>query len=179
MNKLSSSSLIMLFSIIIIAFSISSCQKSTLADLQPETTSAATELNSPTPAIPNFNLEVVLRGEGNAFGLVKFRQNNDIDKIVTLETWVRDLKPNHEYKLQRAVDTNLDGNCTSTAWLTLGKGLVTQSIFTDENGTGREDLFRNLSAAASGTTFDIHFQIIDAENSAAVLTSDCYQFTVR
>ena len=111
--------------------------------------------------------------------MVKFRQDNDIAKIVDLGVWVRDLKPNHEYKLQRAVDTNLDGNCTGTAWLTLGKGLTPQSIFTDETGTGREQLFRNLSAVPSGATFDIHFQIIDAENSSVVLTSDCYQFTVR
>ena len=168
---------------IIIVFTISSCQKSNVE--VPKTFSLETAnnnsniSNSPTPANPHFNLEVILRGEGKAFGLVKFRQDNDVDKIVTLDTWVRDLQPNHEYKLQRAVDTNLDGNCTGTAWLTLGKGLVPQSIFTDETGTGREDLFRNLSAVPSGTTFDIHFQIIDAVNASVVLSSDCYQFTVR
>jgi len=179
MNKLNLRSLITLFSVTMIIFSISGCQKSIVADSQPETTSAATELNSPTPANPHFNLEVILRGEGNAFGLVKFRQDNNVDKIVALDTWIRDLKPNHEYQLQRAVDTDLDGNCTGTAWLTLGKGLVPQSIFTDGTGTGREELFRNLSLVPSGATFDIHFQIIDTENSAVVLTSGCYQFTVR
>jgi hypothetical protein len=34
----------------------------------------------------HFNLEVVLRGDG--FSLVKFRQPNDADKIVYLDTWV-------------------------------------------------------------------------------------------
>lgn len=172
---------ITLFSIFVIAYTISSCQKSNIepaAGLNQEVTSAAVN-NAPTPANPNFNLEVILHNEEQGFGNVKFRQDNDIDKIVTLDTWVRNLKPNHEYKLQRAVDTNLDGNCTGTAWLTLGKGLTAQSIFTDETGTGREQLFRNLSAFASGMTFDIHFQVIDAENSAVVLTSDCYQFTIR
>src|SRR5437660_3918851 len=72
------------------------------------------------PETPNFNLEVVLRGDG--FGLVKFRQPNDADKIVYLDTWVRDLAPNTSYLLQRAVDTNVDDDCTSTGWLTLGKG---------------------------------------------------------
>jgi hypothetical protein len=50
---------------------------------------------------------------------------------------------------------------------------------TDEKGTGREDLWRDVSALATGATFDIHFQIIDALTSAVVLTSDCYQYTVR
>ncbi|MEP6616850.1 MAG: hypothetical protein ABJA57_09740 [Ginsengibacter sp.] len=160
---------------------ISSCQKNMdplSASLEQATLNAPVD-KAPTPATPNFNLEVILKGPGDAFGLVKFRQNNDLAKIVTLDVWVRNLEPNHEYKLQRAVDANVNGDCTSTAWLTLGKGLVPQSIFTDENGTGREQLSRNLSAVASGTPFDIHFQVIDAVTSAVVLTSNCYQFTVR
>src|SRR5438445_12337003 len=72
------------------------------------------------PETPYFNLEVVLRGEG--FGLIKFRQPNDNAFIVYLDVWVRDLAPNTSYLLQRAVDTNVDDNCTSTAWLTLGRG---------------------------------------------------------
>src|SRR5438046_3993479 len=64
------------------------------------------------PETPHFNLEVVLRGEG--FGLVKFRQPNDADRTVYLDTWVRDLAPNKSYRLERAVDTNVDGNCTGT-----------------------------------------------------------------
>ncbi|HKB42751.1 MAG TPA: hypothetical protein VKC90_00090 [Chitinophagaceae bacterium] len=181
MKKIFYHSTIGLFSIVMITYTISSCQKSVIepaSNLNQEIASATND-NAPTPAQPNFNLEVILRNEADGFGHVKFRQDNDIDKIVMLDTWVRNLKPNHEYKLQRAVDTNLDGNCTGTAWLTLGKGLVAQSIFTDESGTGSEQLFRNLSAFASGMTFDIHFQIIDAETSAVVLTSDCYQFTIR
>src|SRR5947208_2376203 len=59
------------------------------------------------PEAPNFNLEVILRPPsegGNGFGHVKFRQPNDGDKIVYLDTWVRDLAPQHSYVLQRAVD---------------------------------------------------------------------------
>ena len=162
--------------IIMIAFSVSSCKKTALTPDPEQNNSSA---NAKDRAIPNFNLEVILRGNGKAFGLVKFRQDIDPTRIVTLDTWVRDLQPNHAYKLQRAVDTNLDGNCTSTNWLTLGKGPVPQSIVTDETGTGREDLWRNLSAFPSGTKFDIHFRVIDAVSSAVVLTSDCYQFTIR
>lgn len=128
------------------------------------------------PETPNFNLEVILRGDG--FGHVEFRQRNDASRIVDLGVWVRDLAPNHQYQLQRAVDQTLDGVCTSTSWLTLGKGLVAQTIETDDKGTGREALFRDLSAFQAGTTFDIHFQVIDASTHVVVLTSDCYQFTV-
>jgi hypothetical protein len=134
------------------------------------------------PETPPFNIEVILRdvGGGTGFGHVKFRQPNDSAKIVYLDTWVRDLMPNHAYKLQRAVDTTLDGNCprVETDWLTLGRGLMPQAITTDEQGTGREDLFRDLGAAPVGRQFDIDFRVIDAATSASVLESGCYRFTV-
>jgi hypothetical protein len=132
------------------------------------------------PETPPFNLEVIVRdvAGGPGFGHVKFRQPNDADKIIYLETWVRGLAPNHGYLLQRAADTNLDGTCTSAAWLTLGKGLVAQAITTDERGTGRELLFRDVAAIATGTQFDIHFRLIDAGTSVPVLASDCYRYTV-
>ena len=128
------------------------------------------------PETPNFNLEVVLRGEG--FGLVKFRQPNDGAFIINLDVWLRDLAPNTSYLLQRAVDPVVDDNCTSNAWLTLGKGAVAQSITTDENGTGRESLFRNVAAFPPGTEFDIHFRVIEQATGIVVLTSQCYQFTI-
>jgi hypothetical protein len=128
------------------------------------------------PETPNFNLEVILRGDG--FGHVKFRQPNDDEKIVYLDTWVRGLAANRSYRLQRAVDTTIDDNCTSSDWLTLGKGAVPQSIDTDDRGTGTAELFRSLAAAPVGATFDIHFRVIDAITSAVVLESACYQFTV-
>lgn len=134
------------------------------------------------PATPNFNLQVLLRPtEGAAdsgFGLVKFRQPKDAKTIVYLDVWVRDLAPNHSYSLQRAVDTNVNDDCTGTSWLTLGRGLVPQAITTDETGTGRADLFRSLASIPLGTPFDIHFRIIDAVTSAVVLESACYQYRV-
>ncbi len=134
------------------------------------------------PETPNFNLEVVLRpaagGPDNGFGLVKFRQPNDANKIVLLDVWVRDLLPNHGYRLQRAVDTNVDDQCTGTNWLTLGQGLAPAAIATDDRGTGRAALFRDLAAVPTGVEFDIHFRVIDEATSAVVLASGCYQFTV-
>ena len=134
------------------------------------------------PATPNFNLEVVLRPVAGApdagFGLVKFRQPNDADKIVYLDVWVRDLAANRSYNLQRATDTNVNDACAGTNWLTLGQGLVPAAITTDEKGTGRADLFRNLSTIPLGTQFDIQFRVIDAVTSAVVLESACYQYTV-
>jgi hypothetical protein len=115
---------------------------------------------------------------GRGFGHVKFRQPNDDNLTVHLDTWVRDLAPNTSYLLQRAADAIPDDDCTSTAWLTLGKGSQPQSITTDATGTGREDLFRNLAAFPVGSEFDIHFRVIEEETGAVVLTSKCYQFTI-
>jgi hypothetical protein len=144
------------------------------------TTACTGDPSAPTPSesaslSPNQNLEVILRGDG--FGLVKFRQPKDEEAIVYLDTWVRDLAPNTSYQLQRAVDTSIDDLCTGTGWLTLGRGSVPQTITTDDRGTGREALFRNLTSPP-GSAFEIHFRVIDATTQAVVLESSCYQFEV-
>jgi hypothetical protein len=129
---------------------------------------------------PPFNLEAILRGDG--FGLVKFRQERDsTHNIVNLDVWVRDLLANASYSLQRATDTALDGVCTGTNWLTLGEGSTPHPIVTDDTGTARAALCRDLSAVAPGTTFDIHFRVIENGTSPAhvALQSDCYRFVVR
>ena len=130
---------------------------------------------------PCYNLNVLLKDKGYEFGFIKFRQDPDAAKIISLDTWVHHLAPNHEYKLQRAVDpiNEVDGNCTSTSWLTLGSGLDPLSIITDAKGAGHAALWRDVTAIANGSSFDIHFQVIDAVSSAVVLTSGCYQYTVR
>jgi len=170
--------------------SVSSSGQKPLAAANAKDLNTSNEKSKDLPKV-HYNLDVILRGtddenngeddnhqrEGD--GHIKFRQNPDAAKIVTLDVWVHGLLPNHLYLLQRAVDTNLDGNCTSTSWLTLGKGLTPQSILTDDEGKGREDLWRDVSSVPSGSTFDIHFQIVDQDNLAVVLTSDCYQYTVR
>ncbi len=127
----------------------------------------------------NYNLEVVLRGEGNSSGHIHFRQDADAAKVITLDIKVHHLQPKHMYLLQRAVDTNLDGNCTSTSWLTLGYGLQPHAILTDDKGNGEDLLWRDVSSIASDATFDIHFQVVDAVTLEVVLSSDCYQYTVR
>jgi len=130
------------------------------------------------PETPPFNLQVVLRGADHGFGLVKFRQPNDADKIVYLDVWVRDLTPNSGYRLQRAVDPTPDDDCTSQAWLTLGKGLTPELISTDDQGTGRAELYRDLATIPTGMPFDIHFRVIEDGTGAVALTSECYQFVV-
>jgi hypothetical protein len=137
--------------------------------------------SSSGPATPPFNDEIILRdvtGLGG-FGHVKFRQPQDEDRIVYLDTWVRDLQPNTNYQLQRATDANVNDDCTGTNWLTLGIGTIPQSITTDWRGTGRADLSRNLSTTPIGSTFDIHFRVIEQASHSVVLESDCYQFVVR
>jgi hypothetical protein len=149
----------------------------------------ACDKNAPDDGVntaPYYNLDVTLlpvnakAGFGeNGAGFIKFRQDPDTARIITLETWVFHLQPNHSYLLQRAVDPITSSTCTSTVWLTLGKGLVPQDIQTDAKGNGHEDLFRNVTAATRGSQFRIHFQIIDATTLETVLTSDCTQYTVR
>jgi len=130
------------------------------------------------PETPPFNNEIILRdvSGGNRFGHVKFRQPNDDNLTIHLDTWVRDLAPNASYRLQRAVDTNIDDDCTGTSWLTLGMGATPQAIVTDDRGTGGAALFRTLTSPL-GSEFDIHFRVIDAAG-AVVLESACYQFVV-
>jgi hypothetical protein len=145
---------------------------------------------------PPYDLNVTLRGACNTIesegennedggdcpvGHLKFRQDPDPAKIIDLDVKVHNLLPNHEYLFQRAVDpiNVVDGNCTSVGWLTLGKGLTPQSIFTNNDGTGSEELWRDVTAIPSGSKFDIHFQVIDAVTKVVVLTGDCYQYQVR
>jgi len=129
---------------------------------------------------PHYNLNVFLQsGEKWSFGFLRFRQYENETQLIHLDTWVHDLEPNTNYLLQRAVDTMLDGNCTGTAWLTLGKGLEAQAITTDNHGNGRAELFRSVATIPVGTTFDIHFQIIKESTLEVVLASDCYEYTVR
>jgi hypothetical protein len=127
----------------------------------------------------NYNLDVILLGPGKGFGYVKFRQNKNEPQMIHLDTWVLGLQPNARYQLQRAVDTVLDGNCTSSAWLTLGKGLDPQSIITNNWGSGSAELFRSVAAIPVGSTFDIHFRIVKENTEEVVLSSSCYEYTVR
>jgi hypothetical protein len=166
--------------LIVAALSFVSCQKEINKQQQVEEAVSLASLNA-NAETPPFNIEVILRGEDNGLGHVKFRQDNDMAKIIILDTWVRGLEPNHEYLLQRAVDpiNVVDGNCTSTSWLTLGKGLTPQSILTDDKGTGKVELWRDVSSIATGAKFDIHFRVVDAVSMAVVLDSDCYEYVVR
>ena len=128
----------------------------------------------------NVNLfPVDMKGGHFEQGLVKFRQDPDTNRIITLDTYVLNLQPNHDYLLRRAVNPITDADCTSTTWLTLGKGLVPQAIHTDGKGNGHELLFRDITAITRGTVFRIHFQIVDATTLETVLDSECDQYTVR
>lgn len=130
---------------------------------------------------PNYNVNVLLlpTQKAGGIGFIKFRQYEDGAQFINLDTWVHGLEPNTNYLLQRAVDTVLDGDCTSSVWLTLGKGLDPQPITTNGKGFGSAQLFRSVAAIPVGSTFDIHFQIIKESTSEVVLSSDCYEYTVR
>jgi hypothetical protein len=144
------------------------------------------------PETPSFNLEVILRDVtgSNGFGHVKFRQPNDDARVIYLDTWVRDLKPNHAYLLQRQVDLEADRDCADpslSSWLTLSEGfaLPPTPITTDDRGTAKAALFRDLDPPGPMTgpppamQFDIRFRVVDSVNPLEpVLQSDCYVFTV-
>jgi hypothetical protein len=169
--------------IMLLGFQLLSCKKASAPEEQPpiqkEEISSASNVNSSVES--QYNLEVVLRGEGNQGGHIHFKQDRDAAKIIELNTKVHNLEPNREYLLQRAVDVInvVDGNCTSTSWLTLGYGLNPHAILTEEKGNGEDILWRDVTAIPSGSTFDIHFRVIDAITLEVVLVSDCYQYTVR
>ena len=155
------------------------------ADESPDPVAPATVLSPSSgaaaawgPETPPFNIEVVLRGADGAFGLVKFRQPNDDMAIIYLDTWVRDLSPNTSYVLQRAVDTVLDGECTSTSWLTLGAGLTPHTLATDDRGTARASLWRSVAALPVGSAYDIQFRVVEVATGAVVLTSGCYRYVI-
>ena len=148
----------------------------------PTGLAAPRQANEQGPEAGKSNLEVILRGDG--FGLVKFRQPKDDAFIIYLDTKLRGLEPNTDYVLQREADPNLDGICNSTStpqWLTLGKGLdpQTQTITTDDKGTGEASLFRDVKGAlATAATYDIAFRVVNVATQAVVLTSDCYRYTI-
>lgn len=134
------------------------------------------------PLNPLYDLDVPLRaiGKDAGAGFMKFRQNPDTARVITLDTWVTKLKPNHSYLLQRAVNPISDASgCSSNVWLTLGEGLQPKAIVTNTHGDGNAKLWRDITGIPRGAAFHIHFQILDAETSAPVLTSDCYDYTVR
>jgi hypothetical protein len=186
MNKKPATLFSLNFLFAITIFGFLSCQKENPGRQDPfPFDPRETGFNDWVDGIPSQNLNVVLADEEikshgwlDPIGFVKFRQDNP-DHIINLYTWVYNLKPNHVYQLQRAVNPISDPDCSSTAWLTLGKGLTPQSIHTNAFGFGKEDLFRNISAIASGTQFRIKFQIIDSITQVTVLSSDCLAYTVK
>ena len=169
--------------IMLLSFQLLSCKKASAPEEQPPLLNSETSVahNANSSGESQYNIEVVLRGEGNRNGHIHFRQDRDAAKIIDLDTKIHHLEPNREYLLQRAVDpiNVVDGNCTSTSWLTLGYGLTPHAIATDDKGNGEDILWRDVTAVPSGGTFDIHFRVIDAITLDVVLVSDCYQYTVR
>lgn len=183
----------MIFSLVLILI-MSACQKdlpvkNPVSQDAEEANSASNLKNSLTLSdLPApYDLNVVLTGqtpgkfgfERKGLGYIKFRQDPDPAQVISLETWVFNLQPKRAYQLQRAVNPITDNDCSSTVWLTLGKGLEASSIHTNILGVGKADLFRDISAIAKGTAFRIHFQIIDSVTQEIALSSDCYAYTVR
>jgi hypothetical protein len=169
-----------MFPILSVTLIVAACssQPSPVAPTGVAVGSSGASASSDHAEQPPFNLEARLTGDG--FGLVTFRQQRDPGaNVILLGVWVRDLLPDTSYSLQRAVDTVLDEVCTGTNWLTLGKGLTPESIITDGTGTGRAELWRDLSAFAPGLAFDIHFRVIENATAHVALETGCHRFVIR
>ncbi len=157
-----------------------SCQKDLPAQQDPESVISGANPSSSASEPYHYNLNVILQnntGQGDSRGEIKFRQDQNTDRIIVLSTRVIRLLPNHSYLLQRAVDPIAGTGC-----LNIGFPLIrntTTAIDTDNQGNGYAELWRDISSVAHGTAFYIHFQIVDATTSATVLSSDCYQYAVR
>ncbi len=74
-----------------------SCKKGHTREDQPQLvqSEAARASKAEEPHV-SYNLEIVLRGEGNQSGHIHFRQDRDAAKIITLDIKVHHLNPNHE-----------------------------------------------------------------------------------
>jgi len=165
-TKIKTSVLLMLAFFIATVVTVSGCKK-----------------DKPAPQQAPYDLDVVLYSQeknSQASGSIKFRQDPDTARLITLTTMVFKLSPNHSYLLQRAVNPITDSTkCSSTAWLTLGEGLQPATIHTDANGNGNANLWRDITAIARNTQFYIRFQVVDSATLAPALTSPCYTYTVR
>jgi len=90
---------------------------------------------------------------------------------VQVEVNVRDMLPNSTFTVQRRVDLNPDGVCTSTTWLTNGP------ITTSEGGAGAQHFEVERGAPfVSGVRFDVQFHVI---GNGTELVSDCFTVTVK
>jgi hypothetical protein len=90
---------------------------------------------------------------------------------VQVEVNVRDMPPNSTFTVQRRVDLQLDGVCTSTTWLTNGP------ITTSEGGAGAQHFEVARGAPfLSGVKFDVQFRVV---GDGAELRSDCFTVTVK
>src|SRR5258705_12220164 len=86
--------------LLVVYFTFAGCKKS-FPDDEPFT----------PPYDINVTLEPVVaetHGWAKSSGFVKFRQDKDTARIITLETWVTHLAPKHAYFLQRAVNPITD-----------------------------------------------------------------------
>lgn len=173
------------------------CTETSTAPARPSVPTVTPALSRNAVLTPSYDLDVVLSSapdpagqQGNArgdhqdgSGSIAFRQPGVPAHVVSLDTHVRDLIPLTAYELQRANDGTVDGQCTGTNWLTLGRLMTPLVITTDSEGNGQATFTRDLSGSI-GKSFDIHFRVIkagaaDPLHPDVVLASGCYQFVVR
>ena len=126
------------------------------------------EKSQPVEDPQHFDLDVTFHTENlkdqsnKGFGLLKFRQDPDTARIITLDTYIFNLLPNHSYLLQRAANPYSRSYLHQCVMADFGQGIIAQDIATDSKGDGHETLFRDVTGIARGSDFHIDFQIVDA-----------------
>jgi hypothetical protein len=114
---------------------------------------------------------IAISGQGTGHVLVSPTAKDRPTFDVQVEVNVHDMLPNSTFTVQRRVDLNPDGVCTSATWLTNGP------ITTSAGGAGTQHFEVERGAPfVSGVRFDVQFHVI---GNGTELLSDCLTVTVK
>jgi len=141
---------------------------------QPKTTTAGKQHAA---AYPPFDYTVELFGADNTRGVARFTQNPHDENII-LNIYAHDLPADHQYHLQYAIDTLLNGKCAAGNWKSLGNGFIDFDMEADRTGAIIEEYKIPASSILTGHSFDIRFQLRD-HTSEVALTSNCHAYRLQ
>lgn len=124
-----------------------------------------------------FNYTIEMYGADDTRGVIRFSHKPD-DDIIILNIYAHDLPADHRYHLQYAIDTDLNGQCAATNWVSAGDHTTEFDMEADRTGAIIEEYKIPASRMLNGSSFDIRFQLKD-QTSEVVLTSTCYPYRVK
>ncbi|HSB91590.1 MAG TPA: hypothetical protein VLC28_00675, partial [Flavitalea sp.] len=80
-----------------------------------------------------FNYTIELYGADDTRGVIRFSQREG-DEIIILNIYAHDLPADHRYYLQYAIDTELNGQCSSGNWMNAGDQEMDFDMEADRTG---------------------------------------------